>query len=161
MEIWMPLSGYENYYKISNLGNIFSFHKNRLLKPHKSKNGYSYVTLVNGNTKKYYSLHRIVAKHFVPGYSNEKCFVNHINENKTDNRAVNLEWCTKAYNNTYNGKTQRCCKAINQFSKNGSLIKTWESARKIERALHISYKNISACSRGLRKSAGGYVWNFV
>lgn len=161
MEKWMPIRGYEKYYKISNLGNIFSFYKNRLLKPHKCKNGYSYVMLVNGNTKKYYSLHRIVAKHFVLGYSNERCFVNHINENKTDNRAVNLEWCTMAYNNTYNGKTQRCCKAINQFSKNGLLVKTWKSAREIERALHISYKNISACCRGLRKSAGGYVWNFV
>lgn len=161
MEIWKPLQGYEKYYKVSNLGKIFSFHKNKLLKPHKCKNGYTYVCLVNDDKKHFYSLHRIIAKHFVPGYSSSRCFVNHINEDKTDNRADNLEWCTKAYNNTYNGKALRCSKAIKQCSKTGALIKTWQSAREIDRELHVSYKNISACCRGLRKSAGGYVWEFA
>ena len=161
MEIWIPLKGYEKYYMISNEGRVFSFHKNKPLKPHKCKNGYAYVCLVNDDSKHFYSLHRIIAKHFVPGYTNEKCFVNHINEIKTDNRAANLEWCTKAYNNTYNGKTQRCCKPIKQLSRDGVLIRIWESAREINRVLNINYKNISACCRKERKSAGGYVWRFA
>ena len=43
-------------------------------------------------------LHRIVATHFVPGYTKEKCEVDHLDGNKRNCRADNLEWVTHLEN---------------------------------------------------------------
>lgn len=51
-------------------------------------------------------------------------------------------------------------KCVLQFNKNGSFIKEWISAKDVEINEGINYKNISACCRGKRKSAGGYIWKF-
>lgn len=161
MEIWKPVVGYEKYYKVSNLGNIYSNFYNRLLIPNLNKrNGYLYVFLCKApNDHKYCSVHRIVGMAFVDGYEQGLC-INHKNEIKTDNRAENLEWCTKAYNNTYNDKNAKCYKSVNQYDMNGQFIKCWECAKQAFRVLGIHYKNISAVCRGKRKSAGGYIWKF-
>ena len=157
---WLPVNGYENYYMISSHGDIYSKRLKRLLKPHKAKSGYLYISLRGDGKNKFMTMHRLIAMHFVPGYKEGLC-VNHIDENKSNNSANNLEWCTKAYNNTYNGKAKRCCKAVKQLDFDGVLIKTWEGAREASRELSIQYKNISACCRGKRKSAGGYIWRFA
>ncbi len=153
-----PVQGYDKYIIYSD-GRIFSLYTNRFLVPHKAKNGYLYVAL-RGTTNKYIPVHRLVAAHFVSGYKNDMC-VNHKDEDKTNNKASNLEWVTKAYNNTYNGKAQRCCKQIAQYDTEGTLLKQWTSARAASTELGIQYKNISAVCRYKRKSAGGYVWRFA
>jgi hypothetical protein len=43
------------------------------------------------------SLHRLVAKAFIPNPDNKPC-VNHINYDVSDARAANLEWCTHKEN---------------------------------------------------------------
>lgn len=158
---WKDVPGYEGVYKVNADGEIYSLLKDRKLKPHVSKNGYAYVFLVNTQTreKKYCPMHRIIASVFVPGYRDGLC-VNHKNEIKIDNRASNLEWCTKAYNNTYNGKAQRCCKPVAQYSLDGKFIRRWTSAREVSKTTGIQYKNISAVCRGKRNNAGGYLWTF-
>lgn len=158
--MWKKVNGFENHYLINENGEIYSLYKNRLLKPKRnSKNGYEYVSL-RGEKTKYCPVHRLVALHFVPGYKPGLC-VNHKDEIKTNNRASNLEWCSKAYNNSYNGKNQRCCKEILQFTMDGVLLKKWTSARSVFETLGIQFKNISAVCRGKRKSAGGYIWRFA
>lgn len=155
----VPVPGYEGYYSVSEDGSVYSNYSNRLLKPHKNKNGYLYVALRAPGMNKYKPVHRIVAEAFIPNENNFEC-VNHKNEDKTDNNVSNLEWCTKAYNNTYNNKTQRCCKRIIQYAPTGEYVKTWSSAREISSAGIANYKNISAVCRGLRNKAGGFIWKF-
>ena len=49
---------------------------------------------------------------------------------------------------------------ILQFTKNGTFIKEWPSARDAERQLGISQSHICHCLKGKRKSAGGFVWKY-
>ena len=119
------------------------------------------MLFLNGaESKKCMYVHKIVAFAFCNKL--DGCdFVNHKDENKCNNNSDNLEWVTKEYNNTYNGKTQRCCKAIEQLAEDGTVIKKWSSAREAYQHTGIEYKNISTVCRGLRPRAGGYGWRFV
>lgn len=158
-----PVKNLKGYY-VSADGAVFSTISMRFRKAVINKsNGYPMIMFKNKGMNKAIckTLHRIVAETWIPNPNNYEC-VNHINENKLDNHATNLEWCTKAYNNTYNGKDQRCCKKIVQIDlQTGEAIKEWNSARIAAAHFPTNYKNISAVCRGKRKSAGGYGWRFV
>lgn len=160
-EIWKPVVGFEKFYEVSNTGKVKSLRSGKLRKliPN-SRNGYLYVVLCGTDFKNTFTVHRLVAMAFCEK-PNGCDFINHKDEDKHNNNAENLEWVTKYYNNTYNGKTQRCCKAIEQLAEDGTVIKRWSSAREAYKALGIEYKNISTVCRGLRPRAGGYRWRFA
>lgn len=86
-------------YMISDHGRISSSLKDRLIKPANHVQGYKHITLIgeNGKYKKVLE-HRIVAWHFVTGYSDKKKFVNHKDGRKTNNFYLNLEWSTHKEN---------------------------------------------------------------
>lgn len=52
-------------------------------------------------------------------------------------------------------------KRVRQYTKSGKIVKEWESAKIAALEFGISHSNICACCRGLRKSAGGYVWQYA
>lgn len=160
--VFKPVKGFEQYY-VSADGAVFSTITNKFRHAVvNERTGYPMMFLnAPDGTKKCKTLHRIVAETWIENPNNYEC-INHINENKLDNHVYNLEWCTKAYNNTYNGKILKCCKKIAQLDKEtGEIIKVWGSAREAAKSLDTNFKNISAVCRGLRKSAGGYGWRFV
>lgn len=102
-EIWKDIKGCEGKYQVSNMGRIRSRCKKnewRLRVFDYNRFGYAAVHFhFSGKDFRKY-VHRLVAEAFVPGYR-EGLFVNHINENKQDNRVSNLEWVTTKYNNNY------------------------------------------------------------
>ena len=117
-EIWKDIKGYEGLYQVSNLGRVKSERKNRLLKPRLQKNGYLRVNLYDKNSKRSTkSVHRLVAKAFISNPNNLE-FVNHKDENKTNNVVSNLEWCTAKYNSNYGTKLERQSKALLEKYKN-------------------------------------------
>lgn len=105
--------GFEGIYQISNLGRLRSLdrilsikrfnktyypkRKGKLMSPTLNTNKYYHVKLLNGNKKQVYSLHRLVALHFLDNPNNYP-IVNHIDSVKTNNRVDNLEWCTETDN---------------------------------------------------------------
>ena len=160
MAEWKPIACFEEYYLVSNEGEIKSLRSGQLRKPQLNKsNGYYELVLCGDKKKRTLYVHRIVATAFCDN-PNSYGFINHKDEDKQNNNAANLEWCTKAYNNSYNGKAQRCAKAIIQI-RDGVTIKVWESAREAAKHFKTNYKNISAVCRGLRPRAGGYEWQFI
>ncbi|HEX8385807.1 MAG TPA: HNH endonuclease signature motif containing protein [Rubricoccaceae bacterium] len=66
-------------------------------KGHVTRAGYRALTIEEGGRRKTYYVHRLVAARFVPN-PDGKPEVNHIDGQKTNNRADNLEWCTRAEN---------------------------------------------------------------
>lgn len=104
-EDYIDIKGFEGLYKINRNGNIIAMpnktHTDIIeLKLCNVTGGYKAINLVKNKKQKTYLVHRLVAEHFIPNPNNYN-IVNHKDENKTNNNADNLEWCTDAYNNKY------------------------------------------------------------
>lgn len=120
MEHWKPIDEFESYYAVSDMGNVKSLRSGKALKQHiNSRNGYCYVVFSVNNKRKTMRVHRLVAKAFCKnpyGYQ----LVNHKDEDKTNNCASNLEWCTAKYNSNYGDAR---AKLVNSRIKNGNTRK--------------------------------------
>jgi len=110
-ELWRDIPGYEDLYQASNLGRVRS-HKH-ILKQNINQHGYLKLALYKEHIPKTIEVHRLIAKAFAPNPQNKPC-VNHLDENKLNNTATNLEWCTVAENNTYGTRLQRIAKKHNK-----------------------------------------------
>ena len=111
MERWKHVRGYEGLYKVSDKGRLVGVKSGRILKPQVNKTGgYLQVMLYKpGRVRPRFSVHRLVAEAFVPNPLN-KPQVNHINEDKLDNRACNLEWVTASENINWGTHNERVAK---------------------------------------------------
>ena len=171
IEIWKDVEGYEGLYQVSNLGNVRSLNWRRLgivrnlyLKPHNK--GYLQVELHRNSKCQTFTVHRLVAMHFVEGYEDGK-IVNHKNEDKTDNHSENLEWVTYSYNNQYGSRGHLKSRGnhrripVIQYSMRGDFIKEWESPIEIKHKLGYSDWSIKECCKGKRKKAYGYRWQYA
>ena len=91
-ERWLPVVGYEGIYSVSDMGRVRSERTGIVLRPAPLRNGYLRVTLCVDGVRDQRSVHRLVGHAFVAGGPKET--VNHIDGNKQNNRATNLEWAT-------------------------------------------------------------------
>ena len=99
-------------YSINSAGQIRNNKTNKLLNLHKNKYGYIVTNLKINNINKNVQVHRLVAELFIDNLNpKELNVVNHINENKSDNRAENLEWCTQSYNHNYGNALNKQAKS--------------------------------------------------
>ena len=110
MNEWIDIKGYEGRYQVNEKGEVRSLErkevyrdgsihiiKGGIMKPLRSC-GYLYYFLYDGtNHAKSFSIHKLVATHFIPNPNNYK-EVNHIDGNKMNNSAENLEWCSHSQN---------------------------------------------------------------
>lgn len=118
-EIWKDIKGYERLYQVSSNGIIKklaqksksnrSAYRNKIypekiLKPKINHLGYAKIVLFKNGIGTKFSFHKIAATTFIPNPENKK-EVNHINGIKSDNRAENLEWCTRSENVNHSFKT--------------------------------------------------------
>ena len=165
-ETWKDIPGYEGLYQASNLGRIRSFKYNnvRVLKPGKTREGYYIVILYLNSVRKSASVHRLVWTAF-NGPIPEGLQINHLNENKADNRLENLSLCTAKENINYGTRNKRAgekhCKRIQMLDKNNNILKTFNSLKEAAQFLNKkSHSNISKCLHGKIKSAYEYKWKF-
>lgn len=175
-EIWKDIQGFEGMYQISNLGKVRSLDRKsengktlrgKIRTLVRSGKGYLGVGLRSDGKQVRYYVHRLVAMAFVEGYDEGK-EVNHINENKHDNRAVNLEWVSRVENLSHGtGRKRqrenlRTKQKVEMLSDEGMVIAEFSSLREAERATSARHDHISQCCKGnpLYKTVAGYKWRF-
>lgn len=168
-EEWRDIAGYEGLYRVSNFGRIKSldrkqiysngdihYYKGKMLKPSRAIGGYLKIRL--GSTGREAGVHRFVAETFVPnpkGYPE----VNHIDGDKHNNRADNLEWCDRRANMAHchnvlgkpTGKTKTPVICIDT----GEVFDSLSTASKEK---HINLGHLCEAVNGKRHKCGGYHW---
>lgn len=160
-EIWREIEGF-NQYEVSNLGNVR--HKTKGMKIQTpTKKGYLRVALYDGKRNVNRRVHRLVAEAFIP---NPEMFkeVNHIDEDKSNNRADNLEWCSRKQNIEHSIKSGKfVIKSVEQIDSYGKVINRFVSASEAERATGIPRTHICKCALGRYgfKTAGGFSWKYA
>lgn len=110
IEVWAPvtLEGVKlNYYEVSTFGRVRNI-KGQYLKPIQINTGYYVYSLYTGDKIDKYKrvlAHRLVLLTFSPNKDSDILTVNRENSDKSDNFAVNLEWCTQSENNDHARRT--------------------------------------------------------
>lgn len=164
-EIWKEIDGQNGRYLISNMNRVKATYRTIILKNGKQRvlperilscshncHGYKIISFWNNNKNKCYSLHRLIAKAFIPNPENKK-EVNHLNGDKKDNRLENLEWATHQENlshafrtglvNVSKGDNHYLAKLNSaQVKKIRELIKDGESAINISKMFCVSPRAI-------------------
>lgn len=195
MEKLVDVTGYEGLYKVSDSGAIYSIDrivkrssstnkvlKGKMIKPQLGTNGYYFVCLSKNSIVKQMLVHRIVAISFL-GYK-AGMEVNHINENKADNRLCNLEWIShksnmnhgtlterRVSNSDFKGKNNpmygKCgirnpnSKAVRQYTKDNEFVREYGSVREaaMETGFNASY--IAGAANGRYNYANGFIWKYA
>ena len=134
---------------ISNYGVIFL----------KSKNAYTFG-FPNGDGYLMYGgkrVHRLVAEAFLPNPL-KLPLIDHIDGDKKNNKLSNLRWAPR-FTNAQNPSTKVGEKPVNQYSLDGTLIKTFNSVTGTG-GDGFDFRLVSAVCLGKRKTHGGFVWKF-
>ena len=156
------IKGYEGRYAVTEEGKVWSYGRQKFLKNNQLPSGYLRVTLYDEDIKpRQHYIHRLVAEAYIDNPDNLP-EVNHISEDKTDNRVENLEWCSKEYNLNYGTRRERAVKSTGKAVYCVELNQAFGSLKEAAAAIGAGYtQNICACCKGRKLSAHGYHWRFV
>ena len=172
-EIWKDVCGYEGKYQVSNLGNVKSLNyrhtsKERILKPCKDRWGYLFVYLCRNGERKMYLVHRLVLMTFSPCENSHELQVNHIDENKLNNRLENLEWCNSLYNLTYNDRHKKIGEkntngkksipVVQINSSTNKVVNIWKSSMDAERIGGYKQTHITQCCKNKYLREGNNIY---
>jgi hypothetical protein len=177
---WKDVKGFDEYYKISDQGDIIR--KERIIErkshgtfvvpekkisPVYDKDGYL-KTAFRVDGKRYYRrVHRLVAETFLNNPNNYPV-VNHKNGIKDDNRVENLEWCTVAENTQHafdvlgrigqNGGTNKRVAKINK--ETGELLEVFESIKEAADSVNTKTTCIWRAMQRDDYTSHGFKWEY-
>ena len=201
-EIWKDVVGYEGLYQVSNLGRVRSlprevsrFEKGRkyildgrvLKYGHGHGRCYKYllVCLCKDQQRSMKRVNRLVAEAFIPNPDNLP-MVNHKDENPSNNRVDNLEWCTAKYNSNYGtarekmketrkknnsnkkmlltrikNNSSKPPKSVAMIDDDGNVVKKYFSVSDAARDIGVHHNSVSRVCKGIRRDVHGYKFKYI
>lgn len=163
-EIWRDVVGWEGLYQVSSFGRVKSFRRKEphLLSTCVGKHGYRVVLLYNGNgQRKNERVHRLVAQAFIHN-PNSYPYINHKDEDRTNNHVDNLEWCTAEYNSNYGTCKERIGLTngipVLKYDLEGNFICEYRTMTEAERNEGIDHANICICCEGKISHCNNFIW---
>ena len=171
MEKWKKINRNPKY-SVSEMGKIRRTGSTKD-KPLRDRKGYLVVDLYENGERKTSRVHRLVAEEFVPNPHN-KPYVNHIDGNKHNNAASNLEWVTGEENSKHAWKTGLAKPSYGMRGKKNSnggrkgkpfqIVETGEvfnTLKECEEAISGNNRHINDCLRGRQKTHRGYTFKYL
>jgi hypothetical protein len=181
-ERWLPISGYENRYLVSDFGRVASIafydinygwkSKWQIINPRLHDNRCHVVNLWRDNKFKTFRVHRLVATAFLDNPDSKKT-INHIDGDPQNNQLQNLEWATQSENNLHSyrslGRTGsfvgRCGNKHPNSNRvgrvvSGKVIEEFESARQASLAYGLADSSVAKSARTGCK-AGEMEWVYL
>ena len=172
-EIWKDIPDYEGYYQVSNMGRVRSVDrevrhssggmrilKEKVLKPVMNRDGYLKVGLWKDGKMKKFTIHRLVYSAFCGEIPNE-LQVNHIDEDKTNNKLENLNLMTPKQNSNWGTRNERFAKTQSKpvvaLDEDGNVVFEFSSVREAGRN-GFNSGNLTECCLGKRRRHRGYSW---
>ena len=170
MEIWRCIKDFEDYYEISNWGNIRSkdrfvsrrdgkivFLKGEMSKIKPRKNRYKSICLYKEGIVQRWSVHRLVALTFIPNPHNYP-YVDHKDGNPSNNHVSNLRWVTQKENMNNPLTKKKCSERVYTEERNHKILETRKrkGTKNKEKEIHQfsisgeylqSFKSISEANR--------------
>lgn len=151
------------YYLIDIEGNVFNNNGHEMAQ-FETNSGYMRVKLSKGCKRGMYTVHRLVGGTYLEN-PQEHPIINHIDGNKLNNHADNLEWCTYSHNNLHtielHGTPAHSNKKVVQMDLvTREVITTFDSMTQAQEVTGVHKANISATCRGVRDKAGGFFWKY-
>lgn len=163
-EKWVFIKGFIDY-EISSYGRVYSCKREIILTPYLNGWGYETVDLLRNGERYRRRVHRLVAEAFVENIFN-KPEVNHIDGNKTNNRADNLEWVTNQENVRHafdTGLNVRSSYDAGKPKRKVLVVETgqiYESINECARQLKCNHSTVIACLKGKQTTCKGYHLNY-
>ncbi|QEM43196.1 I-BasI [Bacillus phage Chotacabras] len=172
-EEWKDVTGFEDYYEVSNKGRIASKRTGLIMAQYKINSGYLCIKFTVNKKRTSHLVHRLVAREFCTGYA-DGLEVNHSDTDRQNNNFDNLEWVTRLENvadvvergalDTHTAREKLSTisnKQVDMYTKDGSeYIRTYNSLKEACEAIGAQQGHISRVCHGKRQSAGGYHWKF-
>lgn len=158
---YIPVKGFEKYYLVNKQGDIFSLRSKRTIKYYKDKDGYLRVRLYGKDKSIWIGVHKVVALTFLEN-PNNYTMVNHKNFKRDDNRVDNLQWCSAKENVQWSLPHYKGTNFMAVIRKDfdGNIIK-YQSIMDAARENKLPAGNICKCCKGIRKSAGNFMWMYA
>lgn len=162
--IWKEIKGIEEY-SVSDSGTVRNDRTSTILKSYLRRDGYMSIVLFGNGKYISKKIHRLVAEAFLENKENKK-YVNHKDEDKTNNNVSNLEWCTASENMKHLDITKRKAhkgiynKPVLKMSLNGDILKEYFSIREAARDNQLSRASISKCIYGVLNVVKNHKYKF-
>lgn len=156
-------------YEVYDDGRVWSYKRNKFLKPKSNGKGYQQVALSDNQGKiKWYYLHRVVYESVTSEPIPENLEVNHRSEDKTDCSFANLELLTHKENINFGTRNIRTAKTMTNGVRskqvgafqNGELVMSFQSTREAGRQ-GFHQGSVAACCRGESKTHKGFQWKYI
>lgn len=178
-EEWRPVVGYEGLYEVSSRGNVRGLAREvgysgggtrrwepKLLRQEAFSGKYKRVTLCKDGLTNRQSVHRILAKAFIPN-PDGKPWVNHKDGNPSNNHVSNLEWCTPSENCLHGFRVlgRESPKGFNGRGRavlgisNGEIVCEYPTAA-AAKADGYEPGHVGSCCNGRRKTHKKFTWAF-